>query len=50
MLRRGATDLLWWVPTLPFYWTLGAVAAWKAVLELFVAPFWWDKTEHGLTL
>jgi len=49
MLRRGATDLLWWVPTLPFYWTLGAVAAWKAVLELFVAPFWWDKTEHGLT-
>ena len=38
-----------WVLTLPVYWPLGAVAAWRAVGELFVAPFRWHKTQHGLT-
>ena len=47
MMRRGAPGLLFWVPTLPLYWTLGAIAAWKAVIELFAAPFYWDKTPHG---
>ncbi len=47
MMRRGETGLLLWVPSLPVYWTLGALAAWKAVLEVLVAPFWWDKTRHG---
>lgn len=47
--RRRALGLLPWVASLPFYWTLGAVAAWKAVAELFVAPFYWDKTRHGIS-
>ncbi|MGF1447680.1 MAG: glycosyltransferase family 2 protein [Pikeienuella sp.] len=47
--RRRQLGLIWVVPTLPLYWTLGALAAWKAVIELLVAPFWWDKTEHGLS-
>jgi glycosyltransferase XagB len=37
-----------WIAVLPFYWTLGAVAAYRAVAELFYAPFHWHKTEHGL--
>ncbi|MEL6574758.1 MAG: glycosyltransferase family 2 protein [Pseudomonadota bacterium] len=49
MWRKRALDLMLWVPTLPFYWTLGALAAWKAVLELFVAPYYWDKTRHGVS-
>ncbi|MEM7526658.1 MAG: glycosyltransferase family 2 protein [Pseudomonadota bacterium] len=49
MWRKRALDLLIWVPTLPLYWTLGALAAWKAVIELFVAPYYWDKTKHGVT-
>ncbi|MEM8597758.1 MAG: hypothetical protein AAGF76_14975, partial [Pseudomonadota bacterium] len=48
MWRRRALDLLLFVPLLPVYWTLGALAAWKAVLELFVAPYYWDKTRHGV--
>jgi hypothetical protein len=44
--RRG---LLGWVPTLLLYWPLGAIAAYKAVLELIIAPFFWDKTTHGLS-
>ncbi|MEO0429164.1 MAG: glycosyltransferase family 2 protein [Pseudomonadota bacterium] len=49
MARKGALDLMLWVPSLPFYWTLGALAAWKAVLELFIAPYYWDKTRHGVS-
>ncbi|MEM9145227.1 MAG: glycosyltransferase [Pseudomonadota bacterium] len=47
MVRRRTLGLIPWVLTLPLYWTLGAVAAWKAVLEIVIAPFWWDKTRHG---
>ena len=34
---------------LPFYWPLGTFAAYKAIAELFYAPFYWDKTTHGVT-
>jgi cellulose synthase/poly-beta-1,6-N-acetylglucosamine synthase-like glycosyltransferase len=44
----GRPGLLPWVLTLPFYWPLGAVAAWRAVAEIFYAPFLWHKTEHGV--
>ncbi|MEP5729263.1 MAG: glycosyltransferase [Sulfitobacter sp.] len=40
--------LLWWVITMPFYFTLGAVAAMKALYEFFTSPYFWDKTEHGV--
>ena len=33
-----------------FYWPLACVAAYKAVFELAIAPFYWDKTEHGVDL
>ena len=47
--RRRALDLLFWLPILPVYWTLGAVAAWKAIVEVGAAPFYWDKTRHGVS-
>ena len=47
--RRGAPGLIWWVPTLVVYWTMGAVEAWKALGELVTAPYYWDKTRHGIT-
>jgi cellulose synthase/poly-beta-1,6-N-acetylglucosamine synthase-like glycosyltransferase len=49
MMRRGSPGLLIWVPVLPFYWTLGAVAAWKALIEMVWAPYYWDKTMHGIS-
>ena len=42
--------LLAWVPTLHFYYPLGAIAAYKALYELIFQPFFWDKTEHGHSL
>lgn len=41
---------LWvWVPALLVYYTMGWVAAYKALFELLVMPFYWDKTAHGRT-
>lgn len=45
---RGRRGLLPWVLTLPAYWPLGAVAAYRAIAEMIVAPFYWSKTVHGL--
>lgn len=41
------TGFLPWLPLLLFYWPLGAVAAYKAIGEIFLRPFHWCKTEHG---
>ncbi len=49
MIRRRSLRLLIWVPTLPVYWTLGAIAAWKAVIEIVLLPYYWDKTQHGIS-
>ena len=43
-LRR----LRWTLPSLIFYWPIGALAAYKAVYEVVINPFYWDKTEHGI--
>ncbi|WP_319824305.1 glycosyltransferase [Thalassovita sp.] len=42
--------LLPWVPTIHFYFPLGVLAAYKALYELVLAPFYWDKTQHGLSI
>lgn len=39
--------LMRWVPTMMFYFPLAALAAYKALYELVMAPYYWDKTQHG---
>lgn len=41
--------LMWWVFLMPVYFPLGALAAAKGLHEFVVSPFFWDKTEHGVT-
>lgn len=41
--------LLIYVLTLPLYFPMGALAAYKAIKEMIFAPYYWDKTEHGVT-
>lgn len=33
----------------PLYWMMHAVASYKGLYQLLVKPFYWEKTEHGLT-
>ena len=46
--RRRVRSLWLMVPLLPFYYLLVSGAAWRALYELVVAPFHWNKTDHGL--
>jgi len=41
----------WLVPvlTMPVYWLLISIAAWLALWQFVAAPFYWNKTEHGLS-
>ncbi|HOX07447.1 MAG TPA: glycosyltransferase [Planctomycetota bacterium] len=47
--RRGLWDLAPWALLIPFYWMLISVGAWKGFLQLITRPFYWEKTQHGLT-
>jgi glycosyltransferase XagB len=33
----------------PFYWLLHSIAAYKALGQLFTKPFYWEKTQHGIS-
>ncbi len=45
---RAHRHLMPFVPTLHFYFPLGALASYKALWEAVRAPFFWDKTSHGV--
>ncbi len=47
---RKHKHLMAWTPTMHFYAPLGALAAYKAIYEIILKPFFWDKTTHGLSL
>ncbi len=32
----------------PLHWLLLSLAAWRALYQLAVSPYRWEKTEHGL--
>lgn len=42
--------LMPWVFTMIVYFPLGVLAAFKAVYELALRPFYWDKTQHGQSM
>ena len=44
---RGKQKLFIYSLTLPFYWPLLSVAAWRALFQLYSAPHLWEKTPHG---
>ncbi len=46
--KKRKYSLLPFLLTMPLYWPLGTIAAYKALYETFTAPFYWDKTTHGL--
>lgn len=38
-----------WALTIPFYWILLSIAGYKALWQLIHKPFFWEKTNHGLS-
>ncbi len=46
-MHKHLRHLIPYILMLPLYWPLGMLASYKALAELFFAPFYWDKTFHG---
>lgn len=38
-----------WTLSMLFYFPLATLAAYKGLIEMVIAPFYWDKTSHGKT-
>lgn len=49
MIGQKRNGLMGWALTMPIYFPLATLGAYKALLELIVVPFYWDKTTHGQT-
>lgn len=46
--RRGLSGTAWVLLLTPVHWLLLSLAAWRALYQLFFAPYRWEKTAHGL--
>lgn len=47
--KRRYDHLILWALFSPIYWILQSIAAYKALGQLFSRPFYWEKTQHGLS-
>lgn len=48
--KAGKLRLSGWALTLPVYFPLAALAAYRGLAELVTRPFYWDKTVHGVVV
>ena len=48
-IRRGWLNLIPFSFTVFGYWVLISIAAYKALWQLLRAPFFWEKTQHGVS-
>jgi len=49
VFKRKDYSLLPFALLTPFYAILHSIAAYKALFQLFTQPFYWEKTQHGIT-
>jgi cellulose synthase/poly-beta-1,6-N-acetylglucosamine synthase-like glycosyltransferase len=49
VFRRGTFPLLPYALLNPLYWLMQSIAAYKALGQLFTKPFYWEKTQHGIS-
>jgi len=48
LARRGLQATSWVLLLTPLHWLMLSLAAWRALYQLIVSPYAWEKTEHGL--
>lgn len=48
LAHSGKRKLWFWLPVMHIYYPLATAAAYKALVEMLVMPFYWDKTRHGI--
>jgi cellulose synthase/poly-beta-1,6-N-acetylglucosamine synthase-like glycosyltransferase len=48
-VKRKNLSLMPYAFTVPAYWLLQSIAAYKGVFQLITNPFYWEKTNHGIS-
>jgi cellulose synthase/poly-beta-1,6-N-acetylglucosamine synthase-like glycosyltransferase len=46
--RRHYYDLVKYALLSPVYWMMMSYSGWRAFIQFFLNPFYWEKTKHGL--
>ena len=49
VVKRQNYNLLVYSLTNPLYWCMHSIASYIALWQLITKPFYWEKTDHGLT-
>jgi glycosyltransferase XagB len=49
-VRHGFLDLTRYALLTPLYWVMMSAGAWMGLISLVRNPFYWAKTEHGVSL
>lgn len=49
VFKRHYYDLVLFALLNPLYWNFHVFASYKAAIQLITKPFYWEKTNHGLT-
>ena len=49
VFRRRSYNLILFTVTNPIYWLMHSISAYKGLFQLIYKPFYWEKTNHGLT-
>lgn len=49
VFKRKLYELIPWAITTPAYWLMLSIAGIKGLIQLFTNPFFWEKTQHGLS-
>jgi len=49
VFKRRFYELILFAIANPIYWLLHSVAAYKGLYQLVMKPFYWEKTNHGLS-
>ncbi len=49
VFKRRFYELIWFALLNPVYWLMHSIAAYKGLWQLITKPFYWEKTNHGLS-
>lgn len=49
VFKRRYYELILFAVANPIYWLMHSIAAYKGLYQLIVKPFYWEKTNHGLS-
>ncbi len=49
VFKRRYYELILFAIANPLYWLMHSIAAYKGLYQLIVNPFYWEKTNHGLS-